>query len=155
MTVDPFAHKSDLWILPPPRSSSWFAVIDWYLNWQMSKGLAYAGLHLPNGTLRLAEDYEVQLPPVITAGVDSGIPLLVLSHGRLPTTKCVVLETEGTKHEDWLKRGFEIALNLDAKSVHVFLPRETSKEKSEQMWKARFPDRSTRFSSDADAKGGR
>jgi hypothetical protein len=150
---DPFAQPSDLWLLPPPRSSAWFAVIDWYLNWQLSKGLAYAGLHLPNETLRLAEDYEVKLPSVTTAGEDSGVPLLVVSQGRLPANKCVVLETEGRKHEDWLKQGFEIALNLNAKSVHVFLPSKASAEQSEKMWKARFPDRTTRFSSDSDVKG--
>jgi hypothetical protein len=148
---DPFAQPSDLWLVPPPRSSAWFAVIDWYLNWQLSKGLSYPGLHLPTEILRLAEDYEGGLPMKEAAGEDSGVPLLVLSSGRLPTTKCVVLDT-GSKQEDWIKHGFEIALNLDAKSVHVFLPNKASKEESQAMWKARFADRSTRFSSDAEAK---
>lgn len=149
--ADPFAQPCDLWLLPPPRSSAWFAVIDWYLNWQLSKGLAYSGLHLPNETLRLAEDYEVPLPPVKTPGVDSGVPLLVLSQGRLPATKCVVLDT-GLKHEDWLKQGFEITLNFDAKNVHVFLPAKASKEQSQQLWKARFAERVAHFSSDSEAK---
>lgn len=147
--ADPFSNSCDLWILPPPRLSAWFPVVDWYLNWQMSKGLAYSGLHLPTEILHLAETYEVPLPAVKT---DAAAPLLVLSHGRLPAPKCVVLDSSG-KHDVWLKHCFEIALNLDAKNIHVFVPNKASVDEMSKAWRTRFPDRPAQFSADSDVKG--
>lgn len=146
--IDPFANPSDLWVLPPPRVSAWFSRVDWYLNWQMSKGVAYAGLHLPNETLRLSEEYETPLPPVTPA--DSTAPLLVLAMGRLPTRKCVVVEGK-TFGGTWLEKVHGIAQELDAKTVHIFLPAKMSVAEAQKAWSGRFASRAAQFSADAEA----
>lgn len=150
ISIDPFANPCGLWVLPPPRLSAWFPLVDWYLNWQMSKGIAYSGLHLPNEVLRLAEDYEVELPMIKTA--QQPAPLLILSHGRLPTDKCVVLDYL-EDNENWLNQAHQISLDLDVKNVHVFLPAKVAKEQAAKIWGASFANREARFSSDMEAKG--
>lgn len=146
---DPFGYPCDLWVLPPPRSSAWFPIVDWYLNWQMSKGLAYSGMHLPSETLRVSEEYEVPLPAV--KPTDTAAPLLVLSHNRLPSAKCVVVDFQPPA-EQWLKKAHMVALNLAVKSVHVFLPAKLSKDDAQKIWKSNFANFDARFSSDAEAK---
>lgn len=145
---DPFASSSDLWVLPPPRVSAWFSRVDWYLNFQMSKGVAYSGLHLPNETLRLSEEYETPLPA--PTALDASAPLLVLSLGRLPTRKCVVVEAK-TFGGTWLDRVHEIAKELDAKSLHVFLPAKMPVEEARSAWEKRFAARPAQFSADQEA----
>lgn len=146
--TDPFSNPCDLWVLPPPRASAWFARVDWYLNWQLAKGVAYSGLHLPNEVLRLSEDYEVPLPPVVQ--MESTAPLLVLSHGRLPTGKCVVVDAKAFG-KGWLEQVHEICLNLDAKSVHIFLPAKMDLDEAKKAWSAKFASREARFSADTEA----
>ncbi len=150
ISIDPFANPCGLWVLPPPRLSAWFPLVDWYLNWQMSKGIAYSGIHLPNEVLRLAEDYEVELP--VIKPTHQPAPLLVLAKGRLPTDKCVVLDFLDDEKQ-WLKHAHEISLNLDVKNVHVFLPNKVAKEQAIKIWGASFAKRECRFSSDTEAKG--
>ncbi len=145
---DPFAGPCDLWILPPPRASAWFARVDWYLNWQLSKGVAYGGLHLPNEVLRLSEEYEVPLP--VIEPIDSTAPLLVLSTGRLPTHKCVVVDGK-TFGRPWLDRVHQVCLNLDAKNVHIFLPAKMDLAEARAAWTAKFAGREARFSADTEA----
>lgn len=128
---DPFSSSSDLWVLPPPRLSGWFPRVDWYLNWQLSKGLAYSGLHLPNETLSLMEEYEKPLTPV--SEPDPGRPLLVLSQHRLPARKCVVVESGGGL-KAWLERVHQIALDLGSQKAHVFLPAKASLEDAKSVW---------------------
>lgn len=143
-TIDPFAQPCDLWVLPPPRASAWFSVIDWYLNWQMSKGLAYPGLHLPNEVLRLSEEYEVPLPAL--KQTDASAPLLVLNHNRLPTAKCVVIESQPI--EPWLKAAYAVALNLGADHLHVFLPSKTAATQAAEIWDRNFAGVRATFSED-------
>lgn len=143
----PFLHNCDLWVLPPPRLSAWFPKIDWYLNWQMSKGLAYAGLHLPNETHRLAEEFDITLPEPIN---DPPPPLLILNHGRIPAPKCVVLDVN-SRLKGWLERVYEVSENLQAKSIHVFLPTKFEVSEAKEIWSDRFKDRKAKFSSDEEA----
>lgn len=147
MSTDPFAFETDLWVLPPPRLSAWFPRVDWYLNWQLSKGLAYSGLNLPSETLHLMEQYETPLPRVPEA--DAEQPLLVLSHNRLPAAKCVVVEmASGLK--PWLERVHQIALDLGAKNARVFLPSKATLEEAEKVWGHRPVNAS--FSTDTEAR---
>ncbi len=121
--MDPFASPCDLWVLPPPRASAWFAHVDWYLNWQLSKGLAYSGLNLPHEVGRMAEILEVEVP---TIQISEQPNLLVLSQGRIPSKKCVVIDDTKNFDRDWVRQVVEVAKELDAKRVHVFLPAKLS-----------------------------
>lgn len=146
-SLHPLATPCDLWVLPPPRVSLWFARVDWYLNWQLSKGLAYAGLHLPIETHHLAEEYEV---PLATAAVENP-PLLVLSHGRIPADKCVVVDMTG-KNKSWLEQVHQVAEGLQVKNLHIFLPAKLDKEEAKEVWSSQFASRKARFSTDSEAR---
>lgn len=119
----------DLWIFPTPRASRWFARMDWYLNWQMCKGLAYAGLHLPADTLRVAGQHGVP----VTQDVPPG-PLLIIPGARVPTKKCLVLDDREEALDGWLARAAEHARRLTAETARVFLPAGASVETAEATW---------------------
>ncbi|MGE4133014.1 MAG: hypothetical protein AB7F86_15340 [Bdellovibrionales bacterium] len=145
---DPFSSGSDLWILPPPRISAWFPRIDWYLNWQMSKGLAYSGLHLPSQTLQTASSFEIEVPTF--PALDSSAPLLILSQSRLPSPKCLVLDQEGER--PWLKRCNESIKELGARRAHMFLPEGTATKSAEKIWREFNSPASVTFSANEEAQ---
>lgn len=126
-TTTPF----DLWVLPTPRQSRWFSQLDWYLNWQMCKGLAYAGLHLPAETYRVAEEYGV---PVFPRDARTSSLLLVASRGRVPSERCLVLECEDSL-KDWLQTIRGHVERLGVTNVRVFLPTGMSVKDAQKSWK--------------------
>lgn len=139
------AKTCDLWVLPSPRKSAWFSRIDWYLNWQMCRALAYPGIHLPSETLRLAEDFEVE---VLATTKPEPFPLMVITGGLVPASKCVVIDSREAK--TWLEDAFETALKIKASNVHVFLPNGVSQSEAQKLW----PKKSTmevEFSEDTEA----
>lgn len=122
---------SDLWVLPPPRFSRWFSHLDWYFNWQMCKGLAYAGLHLPSETYRVAEEYGV---PVADSRGNGEGALLISCAGRAPAGRCLVLDGAGDL-KSWLARIKDVAAGLNARQVRVFLPTGATLKETEKHWK--------------------
>ena len=137
----------DLWVLPHPGSSNWFSHVDWYLNWQMCKGLARPALSLPTQIYRLAEENELEVVLHKTAAES---PLLVISRGRIPAGKCVVLEFSKTL-KDWLARASQVATDLSAKNVRFFLPIGQSVEQAEKIWKSLDSGVDALFLSDEEA----
>jgi hypothetical protein len=121
----------DLWVLPSPRVSRWFTYLDWYLNWQMCKGLAYSGLHLPAETYRVAEEYGV---PMSERGADESAPLLIASEGRVPAKKCLVLDSSGGMKE-WLAKIRKVASQLGVTTVRIFLPSGADESEAKKHWK--------------------
>lgn len=143
---DPFSTPCDLWVIPPPRMSSWFARLDWYLNWQMTRGLAYSGLHLSNELMSLAEHYEVQVPDL---KVPDEPPLLVLSHARVPAKKCLVLNMRPGGLGEWLREAHDIGVKLGAEKLQIFLPAQTKVKDAKGIWAKQFSSRSAEFFADS------
>jgi len=134
--------SSDLWVFPPYRHSKWLAKMDWYLNWQMCKGLAHKGFHLPVETARVAAHFEVNLP--VTPSISQISPLLVLSQQRVPTKKCLVVNfTDNGKQ--WLETVGEQATQLSAKSLTVFLPESLDESQAKTIWSKKFRDLEVNF----------
>src|SRR5882757_1653589 len=109
MERDSLTAECDLWVLPPPSHSRWFAPIDWYLNWQLCKGLAHTPTKAPIELFRILEDSGLNIimdPPL------EDPPLMVASVGRLPASKCVVLPYRGLK--TWIKNVHNLAKGLQA-----------------------------------------
>jgi hypothetical protein len=120
----------DLWVFPSPRFSRWFTRLDWYLNWQMCKGLAYAGLHLPPETHRLADEYAV---PLLAAPGVSQPPLLVAGLGRVPARRCLVLDgCEDFK--SWVAQIKVQVKALHAQEIRVFLPTGVDLGEIKKYW---------------------
>lgn len=129
--LEAMATPCDLWILPTPRNSRWFTHLDWYLNWQMCKGLAYGGLHLPPETYRVAEEYGVSVTDRDTAGE---APLLLSVEGRIPAYRCLVIDyDEGLRA--WLDQAGRLAKGLQAREVRVFLPTGHRPSEAKKSWK--------------------
>ncbi|MGE0527166.1 MAG: hypothetical protein AB7G93_20685 [Bdellovibrionales bacterium] len=129
-TYDFLSTQFDLWVFPPPRQSKWFARMDWYLNWQMCRGLDYRGLHLPAEVYRVAQEYGVNVPahPRSPESV-----LLVRGEGLVPAQACMVVECSNGMRE-WLNKVQYIATDLQAKKILVFLPLNTNPEEARSYW---------------------
>lgn len=126
-----FQDTADIWFFPPAKHSHWFAKVDWYLNWQLCKGLDYTGLHLPKEVVQVAEQYEVDIPAASPS--PRGSPLLVAAHGRLPTSHVVVMHNPGALGE-WLKDVAAVSAGLNAKRIRVFLPASVTQGMATSTW---------------------
>lgn len=122
-------------MLPTPRHSRWFTHWDWYLNWQMCKGLGYGGLHLPPETHRVAEEYGVGVPRTASARGGTVPPLLIASQGRLPAAQCLVLDGADDL-KSWLASARRLADDLRAADVRVYLPEDSTVKEAEKLWKS-------------------
>lgn len=120
----------DLWIIPPTPRSRWFARLDWYLNWQMCKGLAHRSTPPPPDLFRLAEEYGFKVESRTTA---VGAPLIISAKGHLPTKACLVLPFEDNA-KDWLASAKNIASQILAMRARVFLPAGLESEKCQNIW---------------------
>lgn len=122
--------KTDLWIVPQSSHSAWFAQLDWYLNWQMCKGLTHKAAVADAQMYRLAEAYEVRMesPPL-----NKEAPLLVACREFLPAPQCLVLPFGGDIKQ-WLLEAKTIAFKMKCASAHVFLPAGAQADKAEKTW---------------------
>jgi hypothetical protein len=139
----------DLWVLPTPSESQWFARIDWYLNWQMCKGLAFEKARPSVELFRILEEGELQFEASVS---DPSWPLMVMSHGRIPCSKCMVIDPRGSL-DGWLNRAFEQAQKLKVRSLRLFLPKNAEKSQAESLWRGLNKDTSitTEFCMDEEA----
>ena len=124
--------ESDLWVVPPSNHSAWFARLDWYLNWQMCKGLAHPPFRPGAEVESLANEYDIPIPYAQIA--DPG-PLLISTSGLVPAAKCVVLPYAGDLGA-WLKQTASLASGLGVASVAVFLPLKQTVEAARPVWSA-------------------
>ena len=121
----------DLWALPTPDHSRWFARLDWYLNWRMCQGLAYSGLSLSPEIRQVAELHEV---PIATLDKTPGC-LLVATNDRLPTPRCMVV-SGARSPETWLQEIASRAGSLQLSSLSIFLPTHVDHEFALKHWPA-------------------
>lgn len=121
----------DLWILPPPSHSRWVARVDWYLNWQICKGILHAAASVADRLQKLAQEYEVDVPGRFGGAALDVAPLLISSRGLIPAARAVVL---GQPEERWLARAKAVAVGLGATEISVFLPRAALRDRAEAEW---------------------
>lgn len=147
-TQHPLTTACDLWVLPTSEHSRWFARIDWYLNWRMSKGLAH---NRPEPSPELLDllytnGIEYLAPP----NVDRA-PLMVAALGRLPASKCVVLEYSGRNLRGWLEKIQELSEQLKSRNARVFLPSHANAKDAAAIWaETAAPGTEVEFSTDED-----
>ncbi len=122
--------ETELWVVPPSHHSAWFARLDWYLNWQMSKGLAHRPVRPSAEVEQLAQDYEIPIPFAQLA--DPG-PLLIASSRLVPASSCIVLPYAGDV-AGWLEQIAKFAENLRVKTVAIFLPAGVWVDSATSAW---------------------
>lgn len=121
---------ADLWIVPPPSHSAWFARLDWYLNWQMCKGSAYKAMPPAAELFRLLHENGIEMEAIPS---NENAPLLI-SAGRLtPAKQCVVLPYR-TDLKEWLEEAKDIAMKLQVGTAQLFLPADAEVDKAEKIW---------------------
>ncbi len=122
----------DLWVLPPPTKSAWFAKIDWYLNWQMSKGLSHVSPRASAELLQLTSENGMDF---IEPPMDKTAPLMVISNGRIPAQKCVVIDfTKSLKA--WLTSVHRLSELLQVENLRVFLPPGSTPTEAQEIWRS-------------------
>lgn len=122
--------KTDLWIVPQSSHSAWFSQLDWYLNWQMCKGLTHKPAVADAQMYRIAEAYEVKID---SAPLSKTAPLLVATSPYLPAAQCLVLPYGGDLKQ-WLLEAKTIAFKMKCQSAQVFLPAGAQADKAEKTW---------------------
>lgn len=125
----------DLWVLPPPAHSRWFSRIDWYLNWQMSKGLSHQKMKPSVELFRVMEDAGISIQP---DPVFPPTPLLVSSTGRVASERCVVIDFKDDLN-GWLASVHALCANLKSKHARIFLPQGSETGTAEKIWKKMTP----------------
>ncbi len=108
---------ADLWICPDPLNSRWSAKIDWHLNHQIQKGLAYKTQ--PMGAEVKGLLYESQMSwSDIQAASDS---LMIASSFQLPARWTLVLPWNG-QLQKWVQLVFQHWKKLGQPQFRIFLP---------------------------------
>ena len=139
---------ADLWVLPSPSVSRWFANIDWYLNWQLCKGLKFEPTKASVELFRVMEegDFIFRESPHAKSS-----PLLTLAQGRIPAERCLVIEAP-SELEGWLRTVHANVDKLRAANVRIFLPKGVAIDKARSTWTTFKPEiTSVEFTLDSEA----
>ena len=139
-------QTADLWVLPPASQSSWFARVDWYLGWQMCKGMNYRLPTISSDLQILARDHKIPVPQI---HVKAQRPLLIATRGLLPTNSLAVLPLNDDV-KAWLAEAKKMATEMGAREVLVFLPTATETEKAEKIWLKADGECTAKFVADDD-----
>lgn len=129
-TAGAFGPGSDLWIIPDPNLSSWSKLIDWYLNYQISRAKLHQPMRLPERVQLILEENEI--PPVDIA-LSTDTPLMLAAENRLPSQQVVVLPScENGK--DWLARAHKVWEQLGKPTLRLFLPNDFDATQFQTQW---------------------
>ncbi len=121
----------DLWIIPPAKHSAWFSRLDWYLNWQMCKGLAHRNTPPHAEIFRLAGEHGIPVDSSPSGMADA--PLMISGRGLVPAKACVVVGYNG-ELKDWLTQAKWITFQMQATNSRVHLPAGASTAKAVAIW---------------------
>ncbi|MGZ3722278.1 MAG: hypothetical protein ACXVA9_05075 [Bdellovibrionales bacterium] len=137
----------DLWIIPPAAHSQWFARIDWYLNWQMSKGLAHQRQKPSVELFRVMEEAGIQFH---SEPESPSAPLMVASAGKVGSERCIVLDYKNDL-KPWLQFIHQLCAGLHSKRALVYLPKGVNSAEAKTQWSKLAPlDLQLEFSMDED-----
>jgi hypothetical protein len=121
----------DLWIIPPATHSAWFSRLDWYLNWQMCKGLSHRNAPPHAEVFRLAGEHGLTIDAPLPGLGEA--PLMISGQRLLPTKACVVLDYTGDL-KTWLSEAKSITSQMQIKNSRVYLPAGASVAKAVEIW---------------------
>jgi hypothetical protein len=149
LPVNPLTFPADVWVLPSATHSQWFSRIDWYLNWQLSKGLAHEPTRLSLDLLRIMDENGIAIQSPVQGGP---MPLMVISQGRIPAAKCVVLESP-VEIAPWLQAVHALLSGLGPTKAQIFLPSGSDPLAARALWNGFSPLQSEiEFSTDEESK---
>ena len=121
---------SDLWIIPELEKSRWSQILDWYVNFQISRAKKHQSQNLSPEIKKIMEKNNIK-------NFDYSAPiqaLMIASEGRLPNKQLVVLTTIESTPKEWSQQAFQIWRQLKSPTLRVFLPDFLSKEDFINLW---------------------
>lgn len=118
-SVQALQPGADLWIMAIPSDSHWSRQVDWYLNFQISRGLQTKIPERSMNLEKLLHDVQWTLPESFIAKEN---PLLIAAAGRLPARWVLLPQTF-----DVSLSFLEKASQLQPGTVRLFLPPSIAK----------------------------
>jgi len=113
-SVQALQPGAEIWVIPPPAESAWAARIDWYLNFQISRGLASKPSSRSSVIEKLLSNIKWTLP--LDFKVDHA-SLLIAPMGRVPANW--ILIPEAWNNEEHLLRQLK---DLKSAKIRIFPP---------------------------------
>jgi hypothetical protein len=123
-------QASDLWVLPPSSHCSKFGQVDWYLNWQMTRGMTHKPLSVSPELKKIAQENDIS---TTIPALSNHAPLLIASEGLVPTGRVLVMPYNG-EFKAWLEGIKDMTVQLSAKTAVIFLPAKVDAEKATKAW---------------------
>lgn len=120
-----------LWILPPPSESAWSTRIDWYLGFQLRRGLPHRRFDFSSDMRQLMEAYEETLPKIPRTDES---PLMIASENLLPNHQTVMIPQTATENKEWVTTCHRVWKGLGSPATRIFLPKSISRPDFEKAW---------------------
>ena len=124
---------ADIWILPSFDQTNWTKIINWCLNFQLSKSKTFQPKPPPPDFQELVagkfslKDYRAK--PLA--------PLFICSSEFFPNQ--LVIKLAFKDEEFWIYRAYNIWRQLQRPTVRFFLPRTLAETDFESLWLALHP----------------
>lgn len=120
-----------LWILPSLTESGWSTRIDWYLGFQLRRGLPHRRFDFSSDMRQLMEAYEETLPKIPRT---EELPLMIASENLLPNHQTVLIPSKPTDGAEWVKSCKRVWKGLGSPITRIFLPKSISGTEFEKTW---------------------
>lgn len=125
-----FNPGSELWLLPELEQSRWTQLVDWYLNFIISRAHKYTTPSLSPKLQSIIETYKLPLQPIKPG---KSVPMLFSSEGRLPSRQTIILKYHDSM-EEWLDKSSNIWQKLNRPRLRIFLPDDISEKDFNKLW---------------------
>lgn len=119
---------SQAWFLPKKENSSWTKLLDWHLNFQISKFQSHTPQKITPDLEKALMAEEILLPPMEPTPRN----LLLSVESFLPTKSLIVLGSENMEHFVESIQTYSQSLLLE--SIRVFLPYKFSAADFQSQW---------------------
>jgi hypothetical protein len=125
-----FKAGAELWIVPGFEYCHLTRQIDWYLNFQLGRGLPHRPPPLSKELTDVARKWDFD-PPEFK--IDPQAPLMIASRDLLPNDKTILIPYEEPV-KTWAQAIYKIWVDLQKPSLRVFLPDGVPPASFEASW---------------------
>jgi hypothetical protein len=127
---------SQVWILPEKNLSRWTRILDWHMNFLISRAEKREQKKMSDALKQILNTEEIKFDAVMDPQYDM---TLLSTHEYFPNTSTVLLKNYNSP-EQWLHRILEIVQQLRPKSFRIFLPQSCDTNQFLKIAKKDFED---------------
>jgi len=125
-----FGTGSSLWIFPNLDQSAWTRLMDWHLNFQISKAHKHRSKGLGANLKKIIKSEEL---PSFYSLPKNAQALLISSQNQVPNIQTVELPSENDE-KNWIQNAFNTWSNLGRPKLRVFLPPQIDHSDFNHLW---------------------